>query len=58
MKFELEPDNRGADDGTLLNNLREVAALLGKDYVTKSVPRVGGLGIITILLKTTMFNLI
>jgi hypothetical protein len=36
MKFELEPNNRGADDETLLNNLREVAALLGEDYVTKT----------------------
>ena len=35
MKFQLEPDNRGADDETLLNSLREVAASLGKDYVTK-----------------------
>ena len=35
MKFELEPNNRGADDETLLDNLREVAASLGKDYVTR-----------------------
>jgi Homing endonuclease associated repeat len=35
MKFELEPDNRGAEDETLLRNLREVASALGKDYVTK-----------------------
>ena len=25
MKFELEPDNRGADDEKLLSNLREVS---------------------------------
>lgn len=35
MKFELEPDNRGAPDQVLLDDLRRVAALLGKG----SVPR-------------------
>ena len=35
MKFELEPDNRGADDEKLLSNLREVSVALGKDFVTK-----------------------
>lgn len=35
MKFELEPDNRGAPDQVLLDDLRKVAALLGKN----SVPR-------------------
>jgi len=35
MKFELEPDNRGQPDAALLDDLREVARKLGKDYVTK-----------------------
>jgi 5-methylcytosine-specific restriction endonuclease McrA len=35
MKFELEPDNRGQNDATLLDDLRRVASELGKDFVTK-----------------------
>jgi hypothetical protein len=35
MKFELEPDNRGFPDAALLDDLRNVARKLGKDYVTK-----------------------
>jgi hypothetical protein len=35
MKFELEPDNRGAADSVILDDLRAVARKLGKDYVTK-----------------------
>lgn len=35
MKFELEPDNRGASDQMLLDDLRGVAAQIGKN----SVPR-------------------
>src|SRR6266498_3939225 len=35
MKFELLPDNRGADDAALLADLLQVARSLGKD----SIPR-------------------
>jgi hypothetical protein len=35
-RFQLEPYNRGASDSDLLDDLRGVARLLGKSYVTKS----------------------
>lgn len=35
MKFHLEPFNLGQSDETLLNDLRVVAASIGKEYVTK-----------------------
>lgn len=35
MKFELEPDNRGMSDTAILDDLRNVARKLGKDYITK-----------------------
>jgi len=35
MRFELKPYNRGLSDEVLLDDLREVARKLGKDFVTK-----------------------
>jgi len=35
MKFVLEPNNRGASDQIMLDDLRKVARNLGKDFVTK-----------------------
>jgi hypothetical protein len=35
MRFQLEPDNRGASDADLLDDLRKVATLLGKNFVTR-----------------------
>jgi hypothetical protein len=35
MKFELEPDNRERPDTELLDDLRHVAKMLNKEYVTK-----------------------
>jgi hypothetical protein len=36
MRFQLEPYNRGATDAELLDDLRDVARLLARTYVTKS----------------------
>jgi len=35
MKFELKPDNRGASDQVLLDDLRRVAALLGRNSASR-----------------------
>ena len=37
MKYELEPDNRNCSDEVLLDDLRVVAAKLGKDNLTQDV---------------------
>lgn len=42
MKYELEPDNRNCPDDVLLNDLRAVAAYLGKDSLTKEEYNVNG----------------